>query len=189
MGRAGGPLGVVLAGGAATRLGGDKAGALLDGRPLLAWAVAALRAAGVEAVAVTAKEGAPLPVVDALVWREPAEPRHPLAGLRTAIERGGDVLTLPVDLPLVGAAALRAVAGADLRGAVAAVACPGGRVQPLVGRFTPAARDHLPAAGRATDAVLALDPVLVDLPDDGFVNVNAPADLAAAEALVLSRRG
>ena len=138
---------------------------------------------------MAAKEGAPLPDAGVPVWREPAEPRHPLAGVRAAIARGGDVLTLPVDLPLVPASALRAVAGAELRGAVAAVACPGGRVQPLVGRFTPAARDHLPVTGRATDAVLALDPVLVDLPADGFVNVNAPADLAAAEALVARRRG
>jgi molybdopterin-guanine dinucleotide biosynthesis protein A len=138
-------------------------------------------------VAVAAKEGAALPDVGAVVWREPVEPRHPLAGVRTAIEHGGDVLTLPVDLPLVPPEALRAVIEAPLRGAVAAVACPGGRVQPLLGRFTPAARDHLPVSGRATDAVLALDPVLVDLPEDGFVNVNAPADLAAAEALVLRR--
>jgi molybdopterin-guanine dinucleotide biosynthesis protein A len=135
-------------------------------------------------VAVTAKEGVALPGVDAAVWREPLEPRHPLAGVRRALEDGRDVVTLPVDLPLVPAAALRAVAAAPLRGAVAAIACPGGRIQPLVGRFTPHARDHLRAAGRATDAVLALDPVLADVPEDGFLNVNAPADLAAAEAIV-----
>lgn len=136
---------------------------------------------------VAAKEGVALPDAGAEVWREPAEPRHPLAGVRGAIARGGEVLTLPVDLPLVPPEALRAVATAPLRGAVAAVACPGGRLQPLVGRFMPAARDLLPEHGRAMAAVLALDPVLVDLPAEGFVNVNAPADLAAAEALVLRR--
>ena len=145
----------------------------------------ALRAAGLEEVAVTAKEGQALPEAGVPVWREPAEPRHPLAGIRAALERAGaDVLTLPVDLPLAPPAALRLVATARLSGAVAAVACPGGRVQPLVGRFTPAARDHLPVHGRATSAVLALDPVVVDLPADGFLNVNDPADLAAAETLL-----
>src|SRR5947209_3494741 len=181
-------VGIVLAGGAATRLGGDKAAALLAGRPLLAWAVDALRGAGLERVAVTAKEGAPLPDLGIEVWREPPEPRHPLAGVRAALERAGaEILTLPVDLPLVPPSAVRALLDAALHGAVAVVACPGGRVQPLVGRFTPAAYDHLPLTGRATDAVLALDPVLVDLPEDGFLNVNAPADLVAAEALVLRR--
>ena len=161
---------------------------LLAGRPLLAWAIDALRGAGLERVAVTAKQGAPLPDLGIEVWREPPEPRHPLAGVRAALERAGaEILTLPVDLPLVPPSAVRALLDAALHGAVAVVACPGGRVQPLVGRFTPAAYDHLPVTGRATDAVLALDPVLVDLPEDGFLNVNAPADLVAAEALVLRR--
>jgi molybdopterin-guanine dinucleotide biosynthesis protein A len=179
-------VGVVLAGGAAQRMGGDKAGALLEGRTLLAWTVAALRAAGLREVAVAAKAGAVLPAVDATVWEEPAEPRHPLAGIAAALARAGgrDIVTLPVDLPLVPAAVLRALAAAPLGDAPAAVVRAGGRLQPLVGRFT--SRAQLAAEGRASDAILALAPLILDVPGDGFLNINAPADLAAAGALVRS---
>ncbi len=155
---------------------------MLAGRPLLAWAVGALREAGLAEVVVVAKRDTPLPDSGAGVWVEPDEPRHPLAGIVHALERaGGPVVTLPVDQPLVPPAVLRALAAA----AGLTVARAGGEVQPLVGRFEPGVA--LPAEGRATDTVLALDPAFLDFAADGFVNVNAPGDLAAAEA-VLSRR-
>jgi molybdopterin-guanine dinucleotide biosynthesis protein A len=156
-------------------MGGDKAGAQLAGRPLLAWAVEALRAAGLDDVVVVAKRSTLLPAVEAAVWHEPDEPRHPLAGVAYALERGGEVLTLPVDLPLVPAAVLCDLAAADLGDAPAAIVRAGGRLQPLVGRFTPAAR--LRPEGRATEAVLALGPVVLEVGGEGFQNVNSPADL------------
>ncbi|HEY3187359.1 MAG TPA: molybdenum cofactor guanylyltransferase [Solirubrobacteraceae bacterium] len=170
---------MVLAGGAATRMGGAKATAQLAGRPLVAWALDALRAAGLDELAVAAKPDTPLPeLAGVAVWREPAEPRHPLAGVRHALERAGGraIVTLPVDLPLVPGAVLRTLAEAE----GCAVARAGGRLQPLVARFEPGTA--LPESGRATDAVLALHPLVVDVPADGFLNVNAPSDLAAANA-------
>ena len=180
------PVGVVLAGGAGRRMGGAKATALLAGRPLVAWAVEALRAGGLDEVAVAAKASTVLPAVDVPVWLEPEEPRHPLAGVRAALERAGGraVVVVPVDLPLVPAEALRALARAE----GCAVVRAAGRLEPLVARFEPGV--EVPVSGRAVDAVLALDPLVLDVPADGFLNVNAPADLAAAEGLALrSGRG
>ena len=155
-------------------MGGAKATALLAGRPLVAWALDALRDAGIERRAVVAKADTPLPALDVPVWIEPDEPRHPLAGVAYALERaaGKDVVTVPVDLPLVPAATLRALAAA--RG------CAMVRGHPLLARFE--AGTAIEPVGRATDAVLALDPVVVELHEE-LVNVNTPDDLARAEAL------
>jgi molybdopterin-guanine dinucleotide biosynthesis protein A len=177
--------GVVLAGGAGRRMGGAKATALLDGRPLVVWALDALRAAGLRELAVAAKADTALPEdLGVPVWVEPDEPRHPLAGIAHALARAGGeaIVTVPVDLPLVPADVLRAVAAAP----GCAVVRAGGRIQPLVARFRAGAR--LEPAGRATDAVLALEPLIVDVSADGFLNVNAPEDLRAAEALLRAGR-
>src|SRR4051794_5186050 len=151
--------GVVLAGGAARRMGGAKATALLAGRPLVAWALDALREAGLDELAVAAKADTPLPPLDVPGWIEPDEPRHPLAGVRSALERAGGraIVTLPVDLPLVPGAVLRRLAGAP----GCAVVRGGGRLHPLLARFP--AGVAVAAVGRATDAVLALDPEIIEI--------------------------
>jgi molybdopterin-guanine dinucleotide biosynthesis protein A len=174
------PIGVVLAGGAARRMGGAKATALLAGRPLVVWVLEALAAAGIERRVVVAKAQTALPDLDVPVWIEPAEPRHPLAGVTHALARapGEDVVTVPVDLPLVPPATLRALAAAQ--------GCAMVRGQPLLARFP--AGTAISVTGRATDAVLALAPVIVEADDEGFLNVNAPEDLRAAEALVRAGR-
>jgi molybdopterin-guanine dinucleotide biosynthesis protein A len=171
--------GVVLAGGAGRRMGGAKATALLDGRPLVAWVLDALRGAGIERRVVVAKRDTPLPALEVPVWIEPDEPRHPLAGIAHALARAGDdVVTAPVDVPLVPAAALRALAAAD--------GCAIVRGQPLLARFPAGTR--IEPVGRATDAVLALGPSAVDAPEELLLNVNAPEDLRVAEALLRAGR-
>src|SRR3954469_3077639 len=156
-------VGVVLAGGAARRMGGAKATALLAGRPLVAWALDALREAGFDERAVVAKRDTPLPELDVPVWIEPDEPRHPLAGVAHALQRaGGDVVTVPVDVPLVPAALLRELAAAER--------CAMVRGQPLLARF-PAGTVLVPR-GRVTDAVLALEPTILDAGGEALLNVN-----------------
>ena len=178
------PLGVVLAGGRATRLGGAKALASLDGRPLLTRPVEALRAALDEGV-VVAKAGTPLPALEVEVWVEPDEPRHPRAGLAHALARAGGraILACAGDLPLVTPELVRRLAVCDAGGAPAVVPRAGGRLQPLLARYEPAALEPLrtaPPGEALTATVAALHPRVVELDDDApFTNVNTPEDLEA----------
>ena len=107
------PLGAVLAGGAATRLGGAKATVELAGRPLIAYPLEALAQAGIDAV-VVAKADSPLPPLEVEVVTEPDEPRHPLAGVVAALEHAGvpRSLVLPCDAPFVSPMLLRVLASA-----------------------------------------------------------------------------
>jgi molybdopterin-guanine dinucleotide biosynthesis protein A len=176
------PIGAVLAGGRSRRMGGAKATAQLGGRPLLAWPLEALRAALVDVV-VVAKRSTPLPELDVAVWIEPDEPRHPRAGIVHALERaeGRPVLACAADLPLVSAPLVRTIAGAD--GTPAVVPRAGGRLQPLLARYDPAALEPLraaPADEPLTATVEALGPRVLEMPDAApFFNVNTPEDLAA----------
>lgn len=168
------PLVAVLAGGRARRLGGDKAGALLAGRPLISWPLRAVAAAGLEAV-VVARAATQLPPLDVEVWREPDGPAHPLAGIVWALERSGrDVIALGCDMPFVTTEALRALADA---------AAPAGP-EPLLARYGPAAlpvlREHLAGLGPLRAAFAALSPAAIAIDPACLRNVNTPAELEAA---------
>jgi molybdenum cofactor guanylyltransferase len=193
-------LGVVLAGGRGSRLGGAKATAELAGRPLISYPLAALTAAGLEAV-VVAKPGTALPSLDVAidVLAEPAEPVHPLAGIVAALlQTGRPLVVLGCDFPFVPAALVRALADAPERLVVPA---PGAEPQPLVARWTPAllpAREEALAREeplRRTVAALAPrllgDAELAHFGDPArvFFNVNTPADLRCAERAVSSLDG
>ncbi len=178
------PIGVVLAGGAARRLGGAKATAALGGVALVEYPLAALRAA-VGEVAVVAKPDTVLPQLSGVtVWREPADPRHALTGIVAALQRAGGrpVLVCAVDLPFVDAQLLTRVAAAP--GTVVHVAG-----QPLVGRYDPAVAAELARAVRegrsVVQAVAGLAPTVIACEDPAALfNVNTPEDLAAAEAIL-----
>jgi molybdenum cofactor guanylyltransferase len=193
-----GALGVVLAGGRGSRLGGAKPTAELAGRPLISYPLAALAEAGLEAV-VVAKPETDLPPLDVDVLTEPAEPVHPLTGIVAALRQTGrPIVVVGCDFPFVPPALLRALADAPERLVVPA---PGGEAQPLVARWTPAL---LPALDAALDrqeplrrTVAALSPRLVgdaELapfgdPARAFFNVNTPGDLRHAEGAVSSFDG
>jgi molybdenum cofactor guanylyltransferase len=193
-----GALGVVLAGGRGSRLGGAKPTAELAGRPLISYPLAALAEAGLEAV-VVAKPDTDLPPLDVDVLTEPTEPVHPLAGIVAALRQTGrPTVVIGCDFPFVPAALLRALADAA---EPLVVPAPGGEAQPLVARWAPAL---LPALEDALDreeplrrTVAALFPRLLDdadLAPSGdpariFFNVNTPADLHRAEGAVSSLDG
>jgi molybdenum cofactor guanylyltransferase len=170
------PLGVVLAGGAARRYGGRKMIAEHDGRPLVAWAVGVVEFVTREVV-VMAKGDVELPPLDAEVWIEPDEPRHPLAGIAFALERAGrPVLVCAGDMPWVPAALLAMLA--TRRGPAAIARGPEG-IEPLLGRYAPAIAWDLMTAARqglpAREAVEMLDPTYVDWPDpDALRSLNSP---------------
>jgi molybdopterin-guanine dinucleotide biosynthesis protein A len=179
---------VVLAGGRGRRLGEPKMLADLDGRPLLAHALAHAREAGLDAV-VVAKPGTPLPPVNVPVLREPESPAHPLLGIVTALRELPDargIVVLGGDLPFVPPALIRTLAAAP--GPLVPVS--GGRLEPLVARYDRAqlqaledaldadAPIHAAIAGAARlegDALAALDPG-----GHATFNVNTPGDLEQA---------
>lgn len=189
------PIGVVLAGGAGRRLGGDKAKVRLEGRPLISYPLDALwRALGT--VAVVAKRDSELPPLPGVtIWIEPDEPRHPLTGIVHALRQaeGRSVLVCATDLPLVGEQLIRRLAEADPGAAPAAVACVDGRPQPALARYDLAALKPLAAAlGQParplTEIVLGIGPNLVEVAEaEELFNVNTPEDLLQVRA-ALGRR-
>ena len=71
----------VLAGGRGSRLGGDKAMAVLGGQALISYPLAAARQAGLEEAIVVAKRSSRLPSLAGRVRYEPELPEHPLCGI------------------------------------------------------------------------------------------------------------
>jgi molybdopterin-guanine dinucleotide biosynthesis protein A len=185
------PVGAVLAGGAGRRIGGAKATIELAGRPLLHYPIAALRAV-LDDVAVVAKPDTALPPLPAGVelWVEPAQPRHPLVGVRCALARAAPraVLVVPGDLPLLDAALLTALARTPAHGAAAVVARSPDGLQPLCARYEQTAARALGAFDTSAPARVifgVVEAFILEWPDSRtFTNVNDPHDLRRAQQLL-----
>ncbi len=179
----------MLAGGAATRLGGAKATAELAGKPLITYPLEALSRAGIEAV-VVAKADSPLPPLDLEVITEPDEPRHPLAGVIAALKHAHPrpALTLPCDTPFISPMLIRVLATATDTTAVRS----SGRVHPLVALYNAENLEQLDqamATGKpATEALESLQPTYLEASETETFNVNTPADLVRAEAILKRTR-
>lgn len=179
------PVGVVLAGGAARRMGGAKAGARLGAHALIDYPLAALAAVSTER-AVVAKAATPLPPLPdgVAVWSEPDLPRHPAVGVRHALRTaaGRTVLCVAVDLPWLDGATLRRLLAADDGKHACVVAESGGRLQPLCALWRPAALAALAGAEEGLpmrELVRRAEPLRVAFEDpQAFVNVNTPGELA-----------
>lgn len=187
----------VLAGGVGSRIGagpGAKAGVELGGRPLASYPVTAARRAGLAPV-VVAKAEMPLPDLACPVITEPAEPRHPLAGIIAALERlDAPLVVLACDLPLLPPELLAELAGRRARFAMPVEPHP----QPLVARYTPGLLPRLRAALAAEQRLVAVAESLggdalggAELRGYGdpavmFDNVNTSADLRRVSALLAS---
>jgi molybdopterin-guanine dinucleotide biosynthesis protein A len=159
-------------------MGGAKPARELRGRPLAAYPAAAL-AAVCERVVVVAKAASELPELGLEVWTEPDEPLHPAAGVAHALDRAREpVLVCAADMPFVTAAACE-----RLIRAAPAVAVSGGRLQPLLAVYDPAAAPRLHAAARdgepLTRAVESLAYARVELPAELTRSIDTPADLRA----------
>jgi molybdopterin-guanine dinucleotide biosynthesis protein A len=148
--------GIIVAGGAGSRLGGaHKPSLVVGGRTMLDTAVAALRGAGT-IVAV----GPSMPTLHGVIWaREDPVGGGPVAGLAAGLPHvtADSVVVLAADLPFLTADAI-ALLAASRGDAMAAVAVdPAGREQPLLACYdTAALREALPApaAGAAMRTVL-----------------------------------
>jgi molybdopterin-guanine dinucleotide biosynthesis protein A len=173
-------LGVVLAGGRARRMGGAKATALLAGRPLVAWPLAACAAAGLEAV-VVAKATTALPPLEVAVWHEAETPSHPLLGLVRALEGAGErpVVAMGCDMPFLAPGLLAALAAHPAPVVAPRVA---DRLAPLPARYTAAAlpvlREALAREAPLRATLAALAPVILD--EDALRRWGDPARLVAS---------
>jgi len=187
-------IGAVLAGGSGVRMGGSKAMVALNGRPLISYPVEAVWRALGHAV-IIAKADTELPSLPGVtVWIEPDAPSHPLVGLLHALEmaEGRPILACAGDLPFVTPRLVRRLAG-GARGVSALLAASGGNAQPLLGWYHPRSlavlREIDVASGISLrEAVGRLRPAFVEVGDpDLLFNVNSPADLLQAAAMIDAR--
>jgi molybdopterin-guanine dinucleotide biosynthesis protein A len=192
-------VGAVLAGGQSSRMGRPKPMVELGGRPMLARIVGTVGSAGLEPV-VVAKPDSELPHVDCRVLSEPDQPSHPLTGLVTALRAsaGRGVVAIACDMPLVPAKFLSWLAALEEPLAVCEV---GGRLEPLLGRYSPEVAERLAEglerSAAMRDVVRSLEPYVVEEsqirrfgdPERIVFNVNTPEDLEAAEKLLRGRGG
>lgn len=182
------PTGVVLCGGASTRMGSDKANLLLAGRPLALWVADSLRAAGADPV--VAQGGRP----PAPLIAEPDSTEHagPLAALVDALGRHGDILVCPTDVPTVPPDLLAALTEHAERTSAPVVLARSYRPEPLIGCYARGAlralSEGLGDGARGPAQVLDLASVpTVPVAASDVLNVNTPDDLAAAEKIVATR--
>jgi molybdopterin-guanine dinucleotide biosynthesis protein A len=170
-------------------MGGGKPARILAGRPLAAHAADALGPV-CDRVALVGKPGSEQPAGEGWeIWDdEPAEPRHPAAGIAHAIERsGGEVLVCAADMPFLTPGDARALVDAAEANpaAVAVVAAAEGTLQPVLGVYRAAAvrplRDAAVRGEPLIRALEALDPVRVELAAAAVRSVDTDDELAAAE--------
>ncbi len=199
------PLGVILAGGLATRMGGGDKGLLsLGGRPLLAHVIDRL-APQVAGLALNAN-GDPgrfaqfgLPVIADSVAGHPGPLAGVLAGLDWAAGQGaGMIVTAAADSPFfppdLVARLMAAAEGMEAPLVLAATPDPArGRARhPTFGLWPVALREDLRRAlaggvrkvVRWTDGHGGREALFPAGAVDPFFNVNTPGDLARAEALL-----
>lgn len=192
-------LGVILAGGLATRMGGgDKALLALGGRPMLAHVIERLRPQ-VSALVLNAN-GDParfaqfgLPVIADPVPDYPGPLAGVLAGLEKAAQTGAvRIVTAAADTPFLPpdlVARLEAAASPDDAIALAATASG---LHPTFGLWPVSLRSALArdlAAGMRkvgawAESKGARRATFEDTPFDPFFNINTPDDLARAEQLL-----
>jgi molybdopterin-guanine dinucleotide biosynthesis protein A len=168
-GRAAGITGLLLVGGASSRFGSPKALVRLDGETLAERAWRVLGEACHERLAVgKGDEQLPFPVLADGV-AEHAAIHGLVAGLRAAPT---DLcVVLPVDMPWMTAAALRALAAACRDAAVP-------QTGPLPGAYRKRALPALMSGGLSIRrAIAGLDVAMVELEEALLKNVNTPGDV------------
>ncbi len=190
------PLGVILAGGRATRMGGGDKGLLPLGDGTILGRVIERLAPQVAGLALNANgdparfAGLDLPVVPDSMAGFAGPLAGVLAGLDWAAETGAThIVSAAADTPFLPADLVARLETAASPGGLALAASPSGR-HPTFGLWPVALRDDLRAAleGGLRKVLLWTDAHgagTANFPDDdAFFNVNTPQDLATAEAML-----
>lgn len=177
---------MVLAGGASTRMGRDKATLPWKGGTFLSEIVDALRAACAEVFVVAAPDQR-LPVIPATVVRDSVAHQGPLHGLITGLEaaqRAGHhwVFVCATDMPLVDARLVE-ILTRESGSEDVVLAHDGTRMQPLAALYSVAALDKARAymkTGRRSmyGLINALESRVVEMSDHlgELININTPEE-------------
>lgn len=192
-------LGLLLAGGRATRMGGgDKGRHVVGGRSIIARAIARL-APQVASMALNAN-GDPSRFADlglTVLADDIPDFAGPLAGILAGLDFAADrgleqVVSIPTDCPFLPADLVARLLAARAPSGLACAAS-GGRTHPVVGLWPVALREDLRRA-LTEDKVFRIDrwtarhgvgvAAWPELPFDPFFNVNAPEDVRGAEAIL-----
>lgn len=195
-------IGAVLAGGRGRRIGGDKVSLEIGGQTLVRRAVDALRLSGLDIVLVLRPHQlVPLTAHTVAVVRDEVEDAGPLGGLH-ALLRWLPVewaLVMPCDQPFLVAGLLRGLLAQARADVDAVVGRPADLMEPLPGLYRrtclPAIEEALARGECSLRELLSSlrvhavplkvlrrwDPQLLS-----YLNVNTPADLARARAVVAS---
>jgi molybdopterin-guanine dinucleotide biosynthesis protein A len=189
-------VGVVVAGGASSRFGSDKALAMLDGETLVERAHRTVRGVCEETIVADAGRG----IVEGVDSVPDGPGQGPIAAVLGAARYrpGRPLLVLACDLPLISAALLRRIAAEAGDWVVPRHA---GGLEPLCALYRPPALEALAAnARRGVDALHRLADALASVryldadsmadlgdPRELFANVNTPEELRRLAARL--RRG
>ncbi len=190
---------MILAGGRATRMGGvDKGLVPINGRPMIAWVVDALRPQ-VSELLINANRNRDRygKFVTTVIDDGDSDFRGPLAGFAAGMRaaRTPYLAVVPCDSPLIrGDLVPRLYAAAVSSGSPIAVAHDGERLQPVVALLACSLLDdlagYLDDGGRKIDRWYARHGFArVDFSDvaETFANVNAPEDRRAIESALAGR--
>jgi molybdopterin-guanine dinucleotide biosynthesis protein A len=193
--------GVILAGGRATRMGGtDKGLVPINGRPMVAWVIDALRPQVADVLINANRNHDRYAAFGSRVVDDgDAEFRGPLAGMASGMRaaRTPWIAVVPCDSPLIHTDLVaRLYHAATASGSRIAAAHDGERLQPV---FALLARDLLDdLTGYLDDGERKIDRWYarhrferVDCSDmaESFANVNAPEDRRSLEAALAERAG
>lgn len=179
--------GVVLAGGASSRMGVDKALVDVAGRPMVLRVVDALRAGGCDPVACQGGDAERLGALGLVVRADPAPRPGPVAAIAAALvgeAPGRTVVVAACDLPDLTGDVIRVLLRASVEHDAVAVAVAGGR-RHLVAAWPAGVRDavaHSVARGARAYGDLLAEVGAIDVVVDPAAvrNVNRQADLTDA---------
>lgn len=172
--------GVVLAGGASSRMGADKAFVHVAGRPMVLAVADALRSGGCADVVCQGGDAERLRSLGFVVLADTDPGSGPVSAIATARRRlDGTLVIAACDLPDLTGEAVASIVETSSRTGRVAVAVSGGR-RHLLGAWPSGCGGLVASASGATrygDLLDAVDAVDVPIEDADLRNVNRPEDV------------